>query len=266
MSLKGVVLLKLGGSIITHKDQEYTVRHDKLAQIVTEIKTILQSNPDFKLILGHGAGSFAHIPAKQHGTRNGVQTSSQWLGFSEVRYQAARLNSYVMEALFKAGVPALAFPPSSFMVSTNRTVTSCNLDAMRKALSHGILPVVYGDVAFDEALQGTVLSTEDVFQFLTSQFSPSRVLLAGLEEGVWADFPNRKKLVEEIRKGDYGAVSGSIGESLWTDVTGGMRSKVEEMLELIENNKGLTVLIFSAEKENNLSRALLGERVGTLLL
>lgn len=55
------------------------------------------------------------------------------------------------------------------------------------ALANGILPVVYGDVVFDEVRGGTILSTEDLFQHLAHQLHPERVLLAGLEAGVWAD-------------------------------------------------------------------------------
>jgi isopentenyl phosphate kinase len=45
-----------------------------------------------------------------------------------------------------------------------------------------------------------------------------------------------------------------------------MKAKVEEMLALIQKNKGLTVQIFSAEESGYLSRALQGENVGTLLM
>jgi isopentenyl phosphate kinase len=44
-----------------------------------------------------------------------------------------------------------------------------------------------------------------------------------------------------------------------------MKAKVEEMFELIQKNKGLTVQIFSAEESGYLTRALKGENVGTLL-
>jgi isopentenyl phosphate kinase len=151
------------------------------------------------------------------------------------------------------------------MVSNNRKVTSHNALAIRKALDVHLLPVVHGDVAFDEALGGTILSTEDVFTFLTEQFPPSRILLAGIEAGVWEDFPARTKLVREIQLSDYEKMRAGIGGSASTDVTGGMRAKVEEMLELIKKNNGLTAQIFSAEEDGYLTRALRGENVGTLL-
>ena len=260
-----LVLLKLGGSLITDKDTPYTPRLDKLADLAKEIKTALDSAPGLKLILGHGSGSFGHVAAKKHGTRDGVQTKEQWLGFTEVRLQAAELNRYVVASLFEAGIPALPFPPSASMVSDKRKVTHHNVETIRRALGVDLLPVVQGDVAFDETLGGTILSTEDVFTFLVDQFPTTRILLAGIEAGVWADFPARTKLVKQIQLSDYEAMRAGIKGSVSTDVTGGMKAKVEEMLSLIQKKPGLTVQIFSAEEPGFLTRALQGENVGTLL-
>ena len=262
---KEIVFLKLGGSLITDKDKAYTPRLDKLKELALEIKTVLDSTPDLLLILGHGSGSFGHTAAKKHGTRDGVNTAEQWHGFAEVRFQAAELNRYVMESLINAGVAAIPFPPSSSMVSNNRKVIAHNVLAIRRSLDAHLLPVVHGDVAFDESLGGTILSTEDVFTFLMEQFSPTRILLAGIEAGVWEDFPARTKLVKQIQLSDYEKMRADIGGSASTDVTGGMKAKVEEMLALIQKNKGLTVQIFSAEESGQLTRALEGENVGTLL-
>lgn len=279
-----IVLLKLGGSLITDKDQPYTPRLEKLTELALEIKTVLDSapstssgrRPGLSLILGHGSGSFGHVAAKKYGTRDGLidpkglrrplgSDHEYWKGFAEVRFQAAELNRHVMDALITSGVSAISFPPSSSMISNNRKVAHHNVLAIRKALEARLLPVVYGDVAFDESLGGTILSTEDVFAFLVEQFSPSRILLAGIEAGVWEDFPGRTRLVKQIQLSDYEAMRSGIGGSASTDVTGGMKAKVEEMFQLIQKNQGLTAQIFSAEEGGTLTRALRGENVGTLL-
>lgn len=268
-----LILLKLGGSLITDKDKEYTPRLDKLKELSLEIKTALDSAPGLSLILGHGSGSFGHVAAKKHGTRNGIPAAGDgdrsdqdyWMGFAEVRFQAAELNRYVVQSLLQAGIPALPFPPSASMISNQRKVIHHNVETIRRALSAGLLPVVQGDVAFDDSLGGTILSTEDVFAFLVDEFSASRILLAGLEAGVWEDFPARTRLVKQIRLADYEAMRSGIQGSASTDVTGGMKAKVEEMLSLIQKHKGLTAQIFAAEEPGMIARALKGENVGTLL-
>jgi isopentenyl phosphate kinase len=276
-----IIFLKLGGSLITDKDKPYTPRIEKLNELALEIKTVLDSRPELLLILGHGSGSFGHTAARKYGTRDGLpaqggvpaaedggRSKRYWHGFAEVKFQAAELTRYVIESLLKAGLPAISIHPSSSMVSNNREVIHHNIVAIHKALEAHLLPVVHGDVAFDESLGGTILSTEDVFAFLADaeRLSPTRILLAGIEAGVWEDFPARTKLVKQIQVSDYEKMRAGIGGSASTDVTGGMKAKVEEMLELIKKNKGLTVQIFSAEEKGFLTRALNGENVGTLLI
>ena len=269
MHMTELIYLKLGGSLITDKTTPFTLRLDRLQSLAREIKAFMDSNLDIRLLLGHGAGSFAHVPAKKYGTRDGLQPQTKpgdyWRGFAEVRFQAAELNRHVIEAFIKAGIPAFPIPPSATMVTANRRVTSYDPLVMRGALEARLLPVVYGDVFLDETLGGTILSTEDIFAFLAEIFPPKRVVIAGIESGVWADFPVRTKLVPEIRLADYEKIRAGIGVSANTDVTGGMKAKVEEMFALIQKNAGLTVQIFSAEEEGFLTRALKGENVGTLL-
>lgn len=263
--MTGLTLLKLGGSLITDKDKAYTPRLDKLKDLSLEIKAALDSARGLSLILGHGSGSFGHVAAKRYGTRDGVRTREEWMGFTEVRFQAAELNRFVVRSLLEAGIPAMPFPPSASMISDRRKVIHHNVETIRRALAANLLPVVQGDVAFDDALGGTILSTEDVFAFLAGQFPVSRILLAGLEAGVWEDFPARTRLVKQIQLADYESKRSGILGSASTDVTGGMKAKVEEMLSLIQNHKGLTAQVFAAEEPGMLTRALKGENVGTLL-
>jgi isopentenyl phosphate kinase len=194
-----------------------------------------------------------------------VRTAEEWSGFAEVWYQASELNRHVMSALTLAGITAVAFAPVASVLARDGKVARWDLEPLRRALKVGILPVVYGDVVFDEVRGGTILSTEDLFDHLARELSPKRILLAGLEQGVWADFPARKGIVSKITPGTYGGIKQRVGSGLGEDVTGGMESKVGLMLELVQSTPGLTAQIFSGEKQGNLSKALEGETVGTLI-
>ncbi|HNB52006.1 MAG TPA: hypothetical protein PK530_08695, partial [Anaerolineales bacterium] len=103
--------LKLGGSLITDKTKPGTVRADVLARLAGEIADVWREG-DLHLILGHGSGSFGHVPAKKYGTRQGVQTPDQWRGFAEVWREADLLNRHVVDALWQAGLPAIRFAVS----------------------------------------------------------------------------------------------------------------------------------------------------------
>ncbi len=128
------IFLKLGGSLITHKGQDYTPRVDLLDLLCAVIAKFISDRPESRLILGHGSGSFGHIPAKEYGTREGVHTPHQWRGFTEVWYQAAALNRLVIEALHRHGLPAVAFPPSACVTAAGGVVDAWDVAPLRAIL------------------------------------------------------------------------------------------------------------------------------------
>jgi len=283
--MRELVLLKLGGSLITDKTRPYTPRLDKLADLATEIAQALRTHPHLLLILGHGSGSFGHTAAKKYGTKDGLpaplvpaghsphfhrkwgetEGGGYWQGFAEVWYQASTLNRYVIQALHDAGLPAVTFSPLASVWSENDKVATWDLSHIRTALENGLLPVVHGDVIFDRAKGGTILSTEDLFAYLACELRAQRVLLAGLEAAVWADFPARRHRVERVTRESFEEVSRGVGKAAGADVTGGMEAKVRQMLDLVEQVPGLSAQIFSGEPRKNVQRALEGEILGTLI-
>lgn len=260
-----LVFLKLGGSLITDKLTPRTPRVAVLNRLAGEIQAGLMENPGLKLLLGHGSGSFGHTSGSQYKTRDGVSTAEDWLGFTEVWDDAADLNFLVMTALRDAGLPAIAFPPSSSVLTQNRNIVSWDLTQIQSAMDQNLVPVVYGDVVFDENQGGTILSTEDLFVHLAAAFTPQRILLAGLDPGVWQDFPECTHLYKEITPTEIGDLGNKVNQSAAPDVTGGMGEKLNLMLDLISSDPDLEALIFSAEEEGNIQLALAGGSPGTRL-
>lgn len=274
--MKELVFLKLGGSLITDKTKPYTPLLDVMDDLSRQIATTLQTQPNLRLVLGHGAGSFGHVAASEYKTRDGYPQASPlthrerdqteenyWKGFAEVWYQAASLNRYMMEALRKAGLKTIALPPSSNVIASDGQVAVWETTPIRMALAVGIVPVIFGDVVFDEIRGGTILSTENLFAYLVRALHPDRVLLAGLEDAVWADFPARTRKIDRITPQSFDDIKHGVGKSAAADVTGGMEAKVKEMLDLVQDNSGMKVQIFSGTNSENIMRALKGELLGT---
>src|SRR5215213_5013016 len=119
-----LTFVKLGGSLITDKRVENSFRSDAAARVAAEIQSALTQNPDLRLLLGHGSGSFGHVAAKQYGTMAGVQTPEQWRGFAHVATVAAELNHLMAQTLDAAGVPVWRIQPSASALSENGTLIS----------------------------------------------------------------------------------------------------------------------------------------------
>lgn len=259
-----LIFLKLGGSLLTDKTTKEALRADVLARLAGEIAAARAERPAMRLVLGHGSGSFGHVAGKKHGTRQGVKTPAQWAGFAEVADAAARLNRHVIAALLNEGVPAFGLPPSASAQVMDGQVEFLMSEQIEKSLDVGLLPVVFGDVAFDAVRGGTIISTEEVMEFLSGGLRPAWFLMAGETTGV---FDVHNQVVAEINRVNFQDILPALGASRGTDVTGGMASKVSSMIDLVQSQPGMTVRIFSGLEPGLLHRLLVEPRlqVGTAI-
>lgn len=258
-----LTFLKLGGSLITDKDQPETALIDQIDLLLIQIAEWRIANPTERLLLGHGSGSFGHHTAAKYGTRQGVCTPEESLGFQRVWFSARKLNQIILERAQILNLPFVAFPPSASITTDNHGIVAWNLEPIVRSFSLGLVPLVYGDVVADLTLGGTILSTEDLFVHLATSLHPGRILLAGKVEGVYADFPSNHLLLPHITaQSDFSEVlQGSASQ----DVTGGMVTKVQSMQALCRELPGISVRIFSAVAPGALRLALDDAAIGTII-
>ncbi len=263
--MNDLIMIKWGGSLITDKGKPFTPRLEIIQSLAKQIKKLTEIKPDLKIILGHGSGSFGHAVAYKYQTRNGVKTMEDWIGFSQVWHAARSLNVIVTQALHDQGVPAVTFSPSSFISSSNGKGLEFFQFPFGKALSSNILPVIHGDVIFDHLLGGTILSTEDIFLYLTAYYQPQNILLAGIEDYIWEDFPGKKIPIKSITTRNFDDIRTKIGESTSVDVTGGMIEKVRLMIDLVKKYPSTKISIFSGLSSDCLIQEVLAGPTGTLI-
>ncbi len=258
-----MIFLKLGGSLITDKNRPETPRMQVIDRLASEIAAALLADPAMRLLLGHGSGSFGHQAAMRYGTHRGAASREDWIGFAEVWRVANHLNRLVVDALWMAGLPAMSFPPSASGITAAGELAFLSSEPVERALDAGLLPIVAGDVAFDRQRGSTIVSTERVFAHLAPRLRPTRLLFAGVDAGVFADFPANTQLYPVVTEAEL--ARSTIRGSAATDVTGGMADKVRQAVALVKLLPGLEVRIFSGEEPGGVTRALAGEPVGTLV-
>jgi len=259
------VFLKLGGSLITDKNVPHKARIEAIRKLAHEVGQVLQSLLHIQLIVGHGSGSFGHVPASQFHTRNGVHNADEWKGFAQVWYEARALNQIVSDEFTDAGVPVISLPPSASAIAEDGRLSRWDTTPIQVALGHGLVPIIQGDVIFDTVRGGTILSTEELFYHLAGILHPDLILIAGSEPGVWEDYPKRSKLLARITPAEYPEIAKKIFPSGAVDVTGGMASKVAAMVDLVRSQPGLRVIIFNPSEAGALSAAFDGRTTGTLI-
>jgi isopentenyl phosphate kinase len=258
-----LTFVKLGGSLITDKRESQHFHAEVMRRAAQEIKRGLEANNALKLLIGHGSGSFGHVAAQKHGTANGVETADQWRGFAEVSNIARKLNTLVLDSLIEVGLPVMPFQPSSSALCINGRIMKMEIAPIQSALDCMLVPVVYGDVAFDSMRGGTIISTETIFFHLAEVLRPARIMLLGEVEGV---YDSEGKIIDHITPQNLESITSALGGSHGTDVTGGMASKVRQMVMLAAQLPGLEIRIFGGLAEGQIAAALQGSATpGTLI-
>ena len=263
-ALTSCVFVKLGGSLITDKRHRMTPRSFIMRRLAREVQAAREANPNLEIVLGHGSGSFGHWEADKYATRDGVHTPEQWKGFARVSAAVLQLNRLVVDAFIKEGVPILSLQPAASTRAEDGRINQMNAANIRSALHHDLVPLVFGDVAFDDNRGGTIVSTEEIFVHLAKILRPERVLLLGNAPGVLG---GDHGVIPEITPESYDQIKHHVRASRYTDVTGGMADKVEQMLALVQELPGLRAWILTGREPGNLQRALIHpERTsGTLI-
>lgn len=259
-----VVLVKLGGSLITDKKGVEQARGEVLARLAREIAAARREGlPNgARLVLGHGSGSFGHVAAARYGlgrglVRDGVTGPLEGVGVTQST--AAVLHRLVFDALLEAGEKPFSVAPSSAFVARDGRVCGGNVEPLVSALELDLLPVVYGDVIVDRQLGISICSTEAAFSYLIRRFrglghTVRDVLWLGTTDGVYGP---EGETVPRIDSKSYRRLRRHLGGAAGTDVTGGMRLRVEAAWKLAQ--RGVPSWIMNGETPGSLRDALVGQ-------
>lgn len=262
--MEQLIFIKLGGSVITHKDKPLTANEQAIQRLGREI---LEAKKKFggKIIIGHGSGSFGHSLASKYKTHEGIVNKKSVKGAVLVEDVAVQLNRIVVKSLLALGLPVFSFAPGSFLTSKARKPDKVFPEAIFQALEKGIIPLVYGDVVFDERIGFTIFSTEMVLdgliKYLLKQYKVVRIIHASDTNGVYgAD----GKTIPIITPKNFDKVQKVVVGSKAVDVTGGMLHKVKESLK-VAKKWGVETVIVNGGIPGKLRRAILGKTDGTII-
>jgi len=250
------LIVKLGGSVVTDKRKPFLVKRKDLKRLAGELKAA--KGP---LIVVHGGGSFGHPLALKYKIADGYTGKNQLMGMSLTHRAMILLNSYVVEALQNADIPAIGVQPSSSTVLINGRIKSMDIGPIRMMLALGLVPVLYGDVVSDVKKGVKILSGDQIVSYLARRLGASKVIVGVDVDGVYADDPKGNKKSEILKKitPDDARLVASLGAAGTQDVTGGMRNKVLELLDLAR--LGIEAEIVNASKPNVLRGAIRGKNV-----
>lgn len=246
-----IILIKLGGSCITHKKKPYTPNRDVIASLAKQIKTYRKP-----VLIAHGTGSFGHPTAKKYGGKKGYVST---IGVAKVCHDTMRINQIVMEEFIKAGLPAVTLRPSALITAQAGKPSQLFFDPLLPLLRQNLIPVVHGDVIWDTKWQSTIFSSEYTLNLimdflLEKKWHIPYVIEVGSTNGV---LNTEKKTIPFITPKNWNEVKKNIYKTPYADVTGSMTHKIETSLE--RTKKHVTTYIVNGFEENIL-RDFLGKK------
>jgi isopentenyl phosphate kinase len=266
-SMKNIVFLKLGGSLITDKSSAYTAKREIIDQLSIQIRDAMAENPSLRIIIGNGGGSYGHYAVIEHDVTDGIALKKNAIGFSYVQKAVTELNRIIVDSLVNKGVAAVSFHPSSAVTGNDGKIDSFCVDSLAEMVKVGLTPVMYGDIIVDSKRGSMIASTE---MLITAAIEPlkrhglqtNRVIHNGIVKGV---LDKNGNVISQVSHRNFSRVKKSITKTEGYDVTGGMLHKLEESLKLAEN-KVQTLIINGVSARNLLKNALLDKKIiGTVI-
>jgi len=217
------LILKLGGSVITDKSADCAVNRGRLASVAGAIAGVRTGG----LLMIHGAGSCGHPEAKRYHLDQGA-SAGDTDGIFVTHRAVSGLNDTVVAALRKKGVAAVGIHPLHTGIADNGRLVGFECRHLEKMLMLGMVPVIHGDVVMDLSKGACIVSGDQLVRYLAVALRINRVGLATDVPGVL----DGDVVVPAITRKTVPALQ--IGSSSHTDVTGGMRGKIDELLILAD--------------------------------
>jgi len=240
-----MIVLKLGGSVITEKDRPETLDGDALERAADAIAAALEAGRE-DLVIVHGGGSFGHHNASKHGvsTTEGTHDANAALA---IHGAMKTLNQFVLRRLLERDVQAVPVHPFSAAHRDRDGTLELPTGQVETMLGEGFVPVLHGDVVAHAGAGATIVSGDELVAELAADLDADRIGLCSTVPGVLDD---ADAVIDRID--EFDAVADVLGDSDATDVTGGMAGKVRTLLALEAEASifGLETLAAFLEGEN----------------
>lgn len=247
------IVIKLGGSLITDKQNPYVFRRSLLESLVEQIKYFIDNfDQDYKLIIVHGSGSFGHTDALKYNVKNGF--SDYAFGTCKTHYSAQTLNQLVSQVFIEKRISTISLNPSSFIFNDKDNEIKVNWQVLDFILSKQIIPILYGDIILDLNKGCQILSGEKIINLIISYLllqnkKIDQVIHLGIENGVYDE---DKNIIPIIDSNNIDKLKFEHNNKI--DSTGGMEHKVLESYNLAK--KGIKVSIINGLVSNSLYQAM----------
>jgi len=262
MSKKKITIVKLGGSILTDKSTPYQVREGILDSVALELSACINLGLIESLVLVHGVGSFGHPPVIEYKLYKGFQNADQLIYLSKTQYIVNKLRLMIVDSFIKVGIPVNLMFPSSMLLGNKGIISHSLTDALKGYLSLGMVPLLGGDMIYDEEIGFSVCGGDLLAVFLARELGANQLIFVSDVNGVYDMDPKihpEALLIKEIEINETEIMTQEGEENNKRDITGQMTGKLSTIFSIRDLiQKGLKVAILSMMIPDTLKKFLEG--------
>jgi isopentenyl phosphate kinase len=227
-----MILIKLGGSVITDKTSYKRFNAEQTSRLCNEIKA---SGKDVMIVLG--AGSFGHVIAKEFELQKGNLRKEQIPAVAKVSRDVRELINLVVSELIDAGIPAVAVPTGSCFIMDDNELLINDIKIINGYLKLGIMPIMSGDVVLDKKKGFGICSGDRVIDLLADLFSPERIIFVSDVDGLYDRDPKISKNAKLLKNVNEEVLREIPLETTVADVTGSLHKKMEHMIGMCSDSR-----------------------------
>ncbi len=255
-------IMKLGGSVATHKSKnQFKVNEKVIKSVARQIKSA-QQKKKFRLVLVNGAGPFGHRNVHEYRINQGVKTKKEFEGFCKTVIECNFLNQKISELFWKEGLLAYPLPVSAITIQKNKKIRHQDYSVLQALFRQNnfIIPILNGTMCPDETMGASVVSGDATIAELAKQLKPKKIVLGTDVSGIFSADPKKDrnaKRVSFIGKKNWKNVLSLAEGSASMDVTGGMKGKLMKLRSEIGSAQAI---IFDATQPQSTFKALMGQK------
>ncbi|MGV8176939.1 MAG: isopentenyl phosphate kinase [Candidatus Bilamarchaeaceae archaeon] len=219
-----MILIKIGGSVITKKLGYMEISEDTISKIARAIANQWKKGHR-KIAIIHGAGSYGHAPILKHGLGSSVKNEADRVAFAEVHAACTDLSMFLVWELVREGVPAVSVSPFTIAAQSNGKLTKFDDRIVTDLVKKGYLPVVHEDMMLDARLGGAMCAADSLMFKLAKH--AKKVIYATTIDNLIVN----GKTVHKVTRKDFKTLGPAIRGSE-SDIRGGIAGRLEELLQL----------------------------------